>query len=116
MDKCYSFNNNNGNSEGYISEDGYGNVAMKMNNIFGEKLVLAKSHNMLCDLVGSIDPRNYLGPKSAIFKTENGGEYTIIFDNEHSNGCHITVHHNESGFDLKYIISSIEDVTGEVEI
>ena len=115
--KCYSFINCNGTSIGYISEDGYGNVAMKMNNIFGEKLVLAKSHNMLCDLVGSIDPRNNLGPKSAIFKTDDG-EYTVIFDNPHydGNGCRIIVRHTVSNFDFNYRFSSIDDVTGEVSI
>lgn len=117
MDKCYSFINSNGTAVGYISKDGYDNVVMKMNDIFGAGFVLAKSHRMLCDLVGSIDPKNYLNPKSAVFTTEDG-EYTVIFDNAHydGNGCRIIVRHNKSDFNFKYVISSIEDVTGEVEI
>lgn len=113
MNKCYAFIYN-GTSVGYISQDGYENVVMEMCNIFGAKFILAKSHRILCDLVGSIDPMN-LQPKSTIFRTEDG-EYTIIFDNEHSDGCHITVHHNVSDFNFKYVFSSITDVTGEVEI
>ena len=113
MDKCYSFSDH-GDEIGYISEDGYGNVVMKMDDIFALQFVFAKSHNMLGDLVGSIDPRT-IQPKSAIFTTEDG-EYSIVFDNAHSNGCHIIVRHVISGFDFKYIFSSIEDVTGDVEI
>lgn len=113
MNKCYAFIYN-GTSVGYISQDGYENVVMEMCNIFGAEFILAKSHRILCDLVRSIDPMN-LQPKSTIFRTEDG-EYTIIFDNEHSDGCHITVHHNVSDFNFKYVFSSITDVTGEVEI
>ena len=114
MDKCYSFINSNGTAVGYISEDGYGNITMKMNDIFGDGLVFTNSHNILRDLVGSIDPNN-LQPKSAIFKTEDG-DYTVIFDNTHSNGCHIIVHHLLSNFELKYTFSSIDEVTGVVAI
>lgn len=114
MDKCYSFINSNGTAVGYISEDGYGNITMKMNDIFGDGLVFTNSHNMLRDLVGSIDP-NSLNPKSAVFMTEDK-DYTIIFDNTHSNGCHIIVRHIISGFDFNYRFSSIDDVTGEVSI
>lgn len=111
---CYAFNDH-GHVIGHISKNGYGIVVMKMDDIFGSEFVLAKSYNMLNDLVGSIDPKDNLNPKSAVFMTEDK-DYTIIFDNTHSNGCHITVHHNTSGFDLKYVFSYIEDVTGEVEI
>ena len=114
MDKCYSFSDH-GDVIGYISEDGYGNVVMKTDDIFTSQFVFAKSHNMLGDLVGSIDPKNNLHPKSAILETEDG-KYTIIFDNGCSDVCNITVHHNVSNFNFYYVFSSINDVTGEVEI
>ena len=114
--KCYSFINCNGTSIGYISEDGYGNITMKMNDIFGDGLVFTNSHNMLRDLVGSIDPNN-IQPKSAIFRTDDG-EYTVIFDNARydGNGCRIIVRHTISNFEFNYRFSSINDVTGEVSI